>query len=103
MGFNYRCSDKNNCGKRKTFPKKIEAYKIKKHTLCPSCGKDSMKLDLAIKEYNKRNTCNCGGVPYPHRIKSVVGNYRCFERNEIDDFHKDNNCVKVHSKIKKPF
>lgn len=65
MAFNYRCSDRNNCGARKTLKKDINLYR--KRPLCPSCKKDTLKtVNAKEKARNKRRTCRCDGYSHEH-------------------------------------
>jgi len=95
--YNYRCS-KTGCRKRVSKRKRIEEYSIWKLTVCPSCKCDSLRLDEKIKEYNRKNTCNCDGWPHPHRVKSISGMYVCSKASALDiakhefDEEKDGEC-----------
>jgi len=67
MSYNYRCSDRRNCGARKTLKKPIEQYVRK--PMCPSCGKDKLKsVNTREKARNKKRMCNCGECSFPHHM-----------------------------------
>lgn len=66
MTHHYRCTLKNTCGARATLPKQIELYQ--RRPTCPSCKKDTLKIDPAVDRWNKKQgTCNCDGYHFPHR------------------------------------
>jgi hypothetical protein len=59
------------CGQRVKLRTCIELYAKRPH--CPACGRDSLRLDIAQAKRNRRLTCLCGGVPYPHNRGTVIG------------------------------
>ena len=66
MRTHYRCTDKRNCGARKTLPQPIEWYVPR--PMCPECGKDKLKHDPSVNAINRRvGVCICDGLSYPHR------------------------------------
>ena len=67
----YRCSDRRNCGARRALPKPIEQYVNR--PMCPACKRDTLRLDAAQAKRNRRQTCRCTGVPYPHNRGTLVG------------------------------
>lgn len=75
----YRCQRRGNmyrkynieCGQRVKLRKAIDTYK--KRPLCPACGHDSLRLDLAHHIRKRKLKCVCAGVPYPHERGTVLG------------------------------
>lgn len=75
----YRCnyrgkwlhSTGRDCGQRRALPKPIEQYVRRPH--CLACGRDSLRLDPAQTKRNRRQTCKCNGVPYPHNRGTIIG------------------------------
>jgi len=66
MIYHYRCSDRANCGARKTLKRLIETYV--RPPKCPGCHKHKLMLDPSVKRQRKKwDTCCCGGYPFPHR------------------------------------
>ncbi len=65
MGYNYRCSIRDQCGRRKTLKRNIDFYKYR--PLCPGCNKDTLKSvnDKEV-DRNKRRGCFCQGRWWPH-------------------------------------
>lgn len=58
MSLNYRCT-------RRSCRKRVSIRVGKAPGLCPSCG-GHLSLDLEPKRRNKRNTCTCCYLPFPH-------------------------------------
>lgn len=70
MTHMYRCSDRRNCGARKTLRQRIERYILR--PLCPGCGKDTLKsVDKKERERTKQRMCRCDGAWFPHRKGSL--------------------------------
>lgn len=68
MSHNYRCTIKRRCGVRVSLPRLIDQYI--RRPMCPECGKDTLKIDPAIKTQRKKwQLCKCDGLPWsgPHR------------------------------------
>ena len=74
----YRCSymggnlpPEKRCGQRRALKKPIEQYA--RRPRCLACGRDSLWLDAYQTTRNRRLTCKCAGVPYPHNRGTIVG------------------------------
>ncbi len=68
--LHYRCSDKNNCGRRKMLNKLIEFYV--RQPKCPGCGRHTLKIDPSVNRQNRKQTCYCKGIHYPHRRGTIL-------------------------------
>lgn len=71
--YKYRCKKRingKNCDTIVNLKKKVEDYVIKPK--CPNCGSLITYMDKHRMNRKKTETCFCDGVPYPHRIGSVV-------------------------------
>jgi hypothetical protein len=100
MGINYRCS-KYGCRKRVKLSKKKEQYR-KGTVLCPSCKNDSLFIDKSVKRDSKKNTCNCDGFPWPHKAKSISGNFICKKVTDWELMNYELGARKINSRIKEP-
>jgi len=70
MGFPYRCSDKRNCGVRKSLRHPLEWYYYNRKPKCPGCGRDTLRFDYALIRQRRKETCRCSGIHYPHRYRT---------------------------------
>lgn len=70
----YRCKRSKNgqqCDTRNALPRAIEKYKRKPR--CKGCRRPlTGYVDRWQRRANRSNTCNCNGLPYPHRGGSSV-------------------------------
>ena len=62
--YNYRCSDKRNCGARITLAHPYEWY-IRKPKR-PACKRDRLKVDPSVRRQRMGRICRCGGLHFPH-------------------------------------
>lgn len=89
MGYPYRCSDKRNCGRRKSLRHPMEWY-IRKPK-CPGCKKDTLKFDAARIRTRRKETCYCRGLHYPHRLGTIIS---------IDEYcHEGNTMIELKCKL----
>lgn len=87
MGYNYRCTLRNKCGKRVTLPRLITTYLWKKKRNCPGCKKDTLK-SVNEKEVarTQRRGCFCRGNWWPHN-KGYIGsdeNHVCIHADYVE-------------------
>lgn len=71
MTINARCTDRDNCGRRKTLPKDPETGYIR-IPKCPGCGRKTLRADPSVRRQTLKRTCRCGGVHFPHRAGTVL-------------------------------
>lgn len=64
MGQNYRCSDKRNCGRRRSLKHDISWYLYRPK--CPGCGKDRLLPDPSVYRQTVKRGCFCQGPAWPH-------------------------------------
>jgi len=65
VGWNYRCSDRNNCGVRRTLKHAIDWYKHRPK--CKGCKRDTLKpVYRKERERSIRRGCFCQGMWWPH-------------------------------------
>lgn len=81
MAYNYRCSRRAACGKRKTLRHPLEWYL--REPRCPDCGQHSLKFDLAPRRQTLERTCRCGGIAWPHREGTVLSDREFCHRLEL--------------------
>ena len=80
--YNYRCSDRNNCGKRVRLGQPIDHYVKRPH--CPECKKDSLKPTHYDTIYYSSITCHCSGIGWPHRKGAILNAYATCENADPD-------------------
>lgn len=81
MAFKYRCTHRA-CRKRHSFAQPLEAYTrtprgVTRLGLCARCGVGHLhSSDREVARTNARaEVCNCGLIPYPHRLGSSDRNH----------------------------
>lgn len=71
MGYNYRCTDRDHCGKRVTLAQPIGHYV--KRPVCPECKRDRLKsVNRKEKARSRRRRCTCRGAEWVHNRGAVV-------------------------------
>lgn len=87
MSYNCRCTDRNNCGKRKTLPRDPETGYIR-IPKCPGCGKRSLRVDPSTRRQTINRTCYCRGVHFPHRRGTILNENEFCHANDLNDVIK---------------
>ena len=83
MIYNHRCSDRANCGKRKTLRRHIDDYI--RRPVCPNCGEDRLKFDPSVRRQTMKQVCRCIGVRFPHRSGTVINENEFCKTLELVD------------------
>ena len=82
MTYPYRCSIKRKCGKCVTLAHPIDWYI--RRPKCPACKQDTLKEDYGTRLRDKRLTCKCSGVSFPHKRGYIRSESEFCEHAEFD-------------------
>lgn len=103
MGYNYRCTNRRNCGVRVTLSQPIDHYV--KRPVCPGCKQDRLKsVNRKEKERSRRRVCTCRGKTWPHNRGAIVDEYRTCkyadpEKVAEKDFHTEIGVVESNENL----
>lgn len=83
MTYNCRCTDRANCGRRKTLRHPIEWYI--REPKCPGCGRRTLRADPSVRRQTLKRTCRCRGIPWPHRAGTVLSEHEFCHQLELSE------------------
>lgn len=101
MIYHYRCSIKRRCGKRITLAQPIDWYRIRPK--CPGCKKDTLKPDNNRGLDNKKATCRCRGIRWPHRKGTYLNKNEFCEHAKVDLYFEGSRITEMKPKDDCPF
>lgn len=81
--LNVRCG-RNGCRKRYVRRKHPDAYVRRHWARCSACG-GNLNVDSEVHRRHKRETCKCSGIPWPHRIYTILDRHQFCHKHEFVD------------------